>query len=81
MSNGLEGVVRPFATDPAVEPQAYYLPGQTGVPLVHVAVGLRGGTDTYNTSASASTSYILGRAHKEKPPHTTNLQTKLSQTT
>ena len=73
----LEGIIRPFAT-PGVEPTPFTKPGSTGTAAVHVVIGARGGTKTFNWSASGSESFKMGAAHKETAPASTSLKSKLA---
>jgi hypothetical protein len=62
----IETIIRPFQS-PGHSPQPFDMPGQVGVPLVKVQVGMKGGGKTFTFSYSATqTSYMI-RVHREKP--------------
>lgn len=73
----LEGIIRPFL-NPDVAPVPFTKPGSASVPLVHVVVGAKGGTKTFNWSASGSQSKYIGAVHKEKSPSSPSIQAKLA---
>ena len=73
----LEQVVRPF-TGRAVDAVPFAQPGSVGAPLVHVVVGLKGGTTTFNWSYSAQMSTKMGEVHKESAPQSQGLKTAMN---
>ena len=74
----LETVIRPFATQDGIAPQPFTKPGQKGAQLVHVQIGVKGGTKTFTTNGSASMSTAMGNKHKEKAPVSQTLQDALA---
>lgn len=74
----METIIRPFQS-PGVDPQPYHPAGAQAAPLVHVAIGARGGTKTFSSSGSASASFKMGQVHREKAPASGALQSKLAE--
>lgn len=60
-----ETIIRPFETEPT-SPSPFTTPGEIGVPLVRVQVGLKGGSKTFSYSYSATTTTYILRVHKER---------------
>lgn len=69
----LESIIRPFTDDPS-NPTPYTKPGQKGVENVHVRVGMKGGTKTFNYSGSMSASLYTSKKHMESAPRSSALQ-------
>jgi len=76
--NGLESVIRPF-TGTDITPKDIFVPGQVGVPNVHIIVGRPGAGKTFSYSGSNSEGYAMGNSHKESAPKSDSLQKKLAQ--
>lgn len=74
----IENIIRPFL-QPGVDPLPFHPAGSASSPVVHVIIGAKGGTKTFSSSGSASSSSKMGQIHKEKAPNSATLQSKLAQ--
>lgn len=71
---GLEGVIRPIASDTVTATQ-FFQPNSQGVPPARLSTGLIGGSKTFAWSYSTSLSSYMAAVHTEKPSRAFDMST------